>query len=140
MRRIYQLVFLLLIGFPSLAQIRNQPTQATPSLKVNGLNLDYFTPKEYIIGGTTLTGAKYLDKDVIVVLSKLTQGETIMLPGEGTANAIKNLWAQGLFDDIKLNVSKINGDTVYFDIEVVELPRLSGFEFTGISKSQKTDI
>lgn len=140
MRRIYQLVFLLLIGFPSLAQIRNQQTQATPSLKVNGLNLDYFTPKEYIIGGTTLTGAKYLDKDVIVVLSKLTTGETIMLPGEGTANAIKNLWAQGLFDDIKLNVSKINGDTVYFDIEVVELPRLSGFEFTGISKSQKTDI
>ncbi|SOD15000.1 outer membrane protein assembly factor BamA [Pedobacter xixiisoli] len=140
MRRIYQLVFLLLIGFPSLAQIRNQQTQATPSLKVNGLNLDYFTPREYIIGGTTLTGAKYLDKDVIVVLSKLTTGESIMLPGEGTANAIKNLWAQGLFDDIKLNVSRINGDTVYFDIEVVELPRLSGFEFTGISKSQKTDI
>lgn len=140
MRRIYQLVFLLLIGLPSLAQIRNPQTQATPSLKVNGLDLDYFTPKEYIIGGTTLSGAKYLDKDVIVVLSKLTQGETIMLPGEGTANAIKNLWAQGLFDDIKLNVSKINGDTVYFDIEVVELPRLSGFEFIGISKSQKTDI
>jgi len=140
MRRIYQLVFLLLIGFPSLAQIRNPQTQATPSLKVNGLGLDYFAPKEYIIGGTTLTGAKYLDKDVIVVLSKLTQGETIMLPGEGTANAIKNLWAQGLFDDIKLNVSRIVGDTVYFDIEVVELPRLSGFEFEGISKSQKTDI
>ncbi|RYF16216.1 MAG: outer membrane protein assembly factor BamA [Flavobacteriales bacterium] len=140
MRRIYQLVFLLLIGFPSLAQIRNPQTQATPSLKVNGLSLDYFAPKEYIIGGTTLSGAKYLDKDVIVVLSKLTPGETIMLPGEGTANAIKNLWAQGLFDDIKLNVARINGDTVYFDIEVVELPRLSGFEFEGISKSQKTDI
>jgi len=139
MRRIYHLVFLLLIALPSLAQIRNQQ-QATPSLKVNGLNLDYFTPKEYVIGGTTLSGSKYLDKDVIIVLSKLTTGETIMLPGEATANAIKNLWAQGLFDDIKLNVSKINGDTVYFDIEVVELPRLSGFEFTGISKSQKTDI
>ncbi len=139
MRRIYHLVFLLLIALPSLAQIRNQQ-QAAPSLKVNGLNLDYFTPREYIIGGTTLSGSKYLDKDVIIVLSKLTTGESIMLPGEGTANAIKNLWAQGLFDDIKLNVSKINGDTVYFDIEVVELPRLSGFQFTGISKSQRTDI
>ncbi|WP_199117040.1 outer membrane protein assembly factor BamA [Pedobacter sp. ASV28] len=140
MRRIYQLIFLLMIALPSLAQIRNPQTQAAPSLKVNGLSLDYFSPKEYIIGGTTLTGSQYLDKDVIITLSKLTKGETVMLPGEATANAIKNLWVQGLFDDVKLNVSKINGDTVYFDIEVVERPRLSSFEFIGISKSQKTDI
>ncbi len=129
-----------MIALPSLAQIRNPQTQAAPSLKVNGLSLDYFSPKEYIIGGTTLTGSQYLDKDVIITLSKLTKGETVMLPGEATANAIKNLWVQGLFDDVKLNVSKINGDTVYFDIEVVERPRLSSFEFIGISKSQKTDI
>jgi outer membrane protein insertion porin family len=140
MRRIYHLVFLLLIGLPSLAQIRNPQTQATPSLKVNGLDLDYFTPKEYIIGGTTLTGTKYLDKEVIIVLSKLTKGETVMLPGEATANAIKNLWVQGLFDDVQLNVSRINGDTVYFNIDVVERPRLSGFDIQGISKSQRTDI
>ncbi|TKC05677.1 outer membrane protein assembly factor BamA [Pedobacter polaris] len=140
MKRIYQLIFLLLIGSPAIAQIRNQPTQATPSLKVNGLNLDYFSPKEYIIGGTTLSGTQYLDKEVIITLSKLSKGERIILPGEATANAIKNLWAQGLFDDIQLYVTKINLDTVYFDIQVVERPRLSSFEFIGISKSQKTDI
>ena len=61
MKRIYQLIFLLLIGLPTLAQIR-QPQQQAPSLKVNGLNIDYFTPKDYIIGGTTLTGTQYLDK------------------------------------------------------------------------------
>ena len=140
MRRIYNLVFLLLIGFPSLAQIRTPQTQATPSLKVNGLSLDYFTPKEYVIGGTTLSGAQYLDKEVIIILSKLTVGETIMLPGEATSNAIKNLWDQGLFDDIKLNVSRLTADSVFFDIEVVERPRLSSFEFIGVSKSQKSDI
>ncbi|WP_169305075.1 outer membrane protein assembly factor BamA [Pedobacter cryotolerans] len=140
MKRIYQLIFLLLIGFPTIAQIRNQPQQATPSLKVNGLNLDYFAPKEYTIGGTTLSGTQYLDKEVIITLSKLTKGETVILPGEATTNAIKNLWAQGLFDDIQLNVTKLIGDTVYFDILVVERPRLTSFEFTGISKSQKTDI
>ncbi|RZL48091.1 MAG: outer membrane protein assembly factor BamA [Pedobacter sp.] len=140
MKRIYQLIFLLLIGSPAIAQIRNQPTQATPSLKVSGSNLDYFSPKEYIIGGTTLTGAKYLDTVTIIILSKLTKGERVILPGEATSNAIKNLWAQGLFDDIQLYISKIDGDTVYFDIQVVERPRLSSFEFIGISKSQKTDI
>ncbi|MES2653845.1 MAG: POTRA domain-containing protein [Bacteroidota bacterium] len=137
MKRIYQLLFLLCIGFPTVAQIR--PTAPPkPALSVSGL--DYFNPKEYIIGGTTLSGAKYVDKEVIIILSKLTPGETITLPGEGTANAIKNLWLQGLFDDVQLNIAKINGDTVYFDIEVVERPRLTSFEFEGISKSQKTDI
>lgn len=140
MKRIYQLIFLLLIGLPTMAQIRNQPTQAAPSLKVNGSSLDYFNPKEYIIGGTTLSGAKYLIEDVIITLSKLTKGERIVLPGEATSNAIKNLWAQGLFDDVQLNITKIDLDTVYFDIHVVERPRLSGFEFVGVSKSQKTDL
>jgi outer membrane protein insertion porin family len=139
MKRIYQLLFLLLIGFPALAQIRTQ-APPKPSLTVNGLDLDYFNPKEYVIGGTTLSGSQYTDKEVIIILSKLTKGEVITLPGEATANAIKNLWLQGLFDDVKLNISKIVADTVYFDIEVVERPRLSSFEFIGISKSQKTDI
>ena len=139
MKRIYYILFLLLVGFPTIAQIRN-PTQATPSLKVNGLVLDYFNPKEYVIGGTTLSGTEYLDKDVIITLSKLTKGEKVILPGEVTANAIKNLWGQGLFDDVQLYVTKIEVDTVYFDIQVVERPRLSGFEFVGISKSQKTDL
>ncbi|WP_316815993.1 outer membrane protein assembly factor BamA [Pedobacter nyackensis] len=141
MKRIYQLILLLLIGLPTMAQItRPQSNPAAPSLKVKGLELDYFNPKEYIIGGTTLTGTQYLDKEVIITLSKLTPGERVVLPGEATANAIKNLWAQGLFDDIQLDIVKIVEDTVYFDIEVVERPRLGSFEFTGISKSQKTDI
>lgn len=138
MKRIYQLLFLLCIGLSTFAQIRPQATPQRPNLNVNGL--DYFNPKEYVIGGTTLSGAKYVDKDVIIILSKLTKGEVITLPGEATGNAIKNLWLQGLFDDVQLNIDRIVGDTVYFDIDVVERPRLSSFEFVGISKSQKTDI
>ncbi|SHF83580.1 outer membrane protein assembly factor BamA [Pedobacter caeni] len=140
MKRIYQLILLLLIGLPSIAQIRPQSNPATPTLKVNGLDLDYFNPKEYTIADVTLTGAKFLDKDVIITLSKLIKGERIVLPGEATANAIKILWEQGLFDDVQLDIVKIEGDSVYFDIEVVERPRLSTFDIQGVSKSQKTDI
>jgi outer membrane protein insertion porin family len=140
MKRIYQLILLLLIGLPSMAQITRPSNAAPPSFKVKGLDLDYFNPKEYIIGGTTLTGTHFIDKDVIITLSKLIKGERIILPGEATANAIKTLWAQGLFDDVQLDIAKIVEDTVYFDIEVVERPRLSSFEISGVSKSQKTDI
>nr|WP_324372880.1 POTRA domain-containing protein [Pedobacter sp.] len=124
-----------------MAQITRPQTNPTPpSLKVNGLDLDYFNPKEYIIGGTTLSGTKFIEKDVIITLSKLIKGERVILPGEATSNAIKNLWAQGLFDDVELNIEKIVEDTVYFDISVVERPRLGSFEINGVSKSQKTDI
>ena len=132
---------MLLVGLPTMAQItRPKSNPATPSLKVSGTDLDYFQPKEYIIGGTTLSGAKFIDKEVIITLSKLIKGERIMLPGEATSTAIKTLWSQGLFDDIELNIAKIDQDTVYFDILVVERPRLSSFELNGLSKSQKTDI
>ncbi|WP_246101465.1 BamA/OMP85 family outer membrane protein [Pedobacter westerhofensis] len=141
MKRIYQLILLLLIGLPTMAQInRPKSNPVTPSLKVSGTDLDYFQPKEYIIGGTTLSGAKFIDKEVIITLSKLIKGERILLPGEATSAAIKTLWAQGLFDDVELNIAKLDQDTVYFDIKVVERPRLSSFELNGLSKSQKTDI
>jgi outer membrane protein insertion porin family len=142
MKRIYQLILLLLCGFPAVAQITRPPAaqQATPSLKVSGTDLDYFNPREYIIGGTTLSGTKYLDKDVIITLSKLIKGERVTLPGDATSNAIKTLWANGLFDDIEINITKIEEDSVFFDIQVVERPRLSSFELKGISKSQNTDI
>ncbi len=130
---------MVMTGLPAIAQIR-PITPSRPTLSVEGLNLDYFSPREYIIGSTTLVGAKHVDKDVIVILSKLMPGSEVVLPGEATATAIKNLWAQGLFEDIRINIPKINGDTVHFEIEVIERPRLSGFKFEGLSKTQEDDI
>lgn len=141
MKRIYQVVALLFLTLPAVAQIRSQQqAPQTPTYKVKGLDLDYFSPREFIIGGTVLNGTKYLDKETIIILSKLIKGERIILPGDATTSALKDLWAQGLFDDIQLSVTKIDMDTVYFAIDVVELPRLTGFEFKGVTKSQKTDI
>ena len=132
---------MLLIGLPTMAQItRPQSNLRPPSLKINGLDLDYFNPKEYIIGGTTITGTEFSDDETLVILSKLIKGERVILPGEATANAIKILWAQGLFDDIQLDIVKIVDDSVFFDIEVVERPRLASFDLSGVSKSQRTDI
>ncbi len=140
MKKIYYLIALVLFTIPAFSQIRQQPAQQMPSFKIDGLDLDYFNPREFIIGGTTIKGTQYLDNSVLIKLSKLTEGERVVLPGEVTANAIKNLWAQGLFDDIKLSISKINFDTVYFEFDVVELPRLIAFEFYGVSKSQNTEL
>lgn len=141
MKRIFQVLILVVLAAPAFAQIRPQTQPAvTPTLKVGGLDLDYFSPKEYIIGGTVVTGTQYLDKEVLITLSKLKVGEKITLPGDATSDAIKTLWAQGLFDDVQINIQKFVQDSVYFEIEVVERPRLTSVELKGISKSQRTAI
>ena len=99
-------------------------------------SLNYLNPKDYIIGGITVTGAKNLDKDVLVTISKLNKGDKINLPGEANAKVIKDMYAQNIFDDVQLYITKLNGDTVYLEIAVKELPRLSRMHITGIRKGE----
>src|SRR3546814_11923519 len=83
---------------------------------------------------------KYLDNDVLITISKLSVGNRIEVPGEAISNAIKNLWLQGLFDDVAINVKSVQGDSIFFDIAVVERPRLTRIDITGLNKSQIKDI
>src|ERR1700760_2011327 len=119
-----KLLFALLfsvISTAALAQVSSQPRQSL-SKSIPADSLSYLNPKDYIIGGITVSGTKYLDKDVLITISKLTKGDKINLPGEANASVIKNLYGQGLFDDVQLNITKMNFDTVYLEIAVHELP------------------
>ena len=71
------------------------------------LNLDYSAPKEYIIAGITVTGVKYLDNNVLIMLSGLTIGDKVRIPGDKITQAVRKLWDQGLFENIKISVSQI---------------------------------
>jgi outer membrane protein insertion porin family len=139
MNRFLIIILLLVSGTSAMAQFgRTNPSTA---IKPAGNDeLSYLNPKEYTIANTTVTGAQFLDKDVLITISKLTKGDKIMVPGDATSNAIKNLWAQGLFDDVKLNIAEIRGDSIYFEIAVVERPRLTRIELKGLRKSETEDI
>jgi outer membrane protein insertion porin family len=113
------------------------PTPARPS---SNTDLSYLNPKELIIGGTSVIGTEFLDKDVLITISKLTIGDRVTVPGDATSNAVKNLWLQGLFDDVKLNITEIRSDTVFFEIAVVERPRLTKIELLGLKKGEITDV
>ncbi len=118
-----------------MAQFGRSGTRST-----SGEDIDYFSPKEYVIAKITVSGAQFLDKDALITISKLTRGERITVPGDATANAIKNLWAQDLLDDVKLNITQIKGDSIYFDIAVVERPRLTRIDIKGLRKGQAEDV
>jgi outer membrane protein insertion porin family len=134
---LFTLLFAI-ISTVTLAQV----TQPRPSLtkSIPADSLSYLNPRDYIIGGVTVSGTKYLDKDVLVQISKLTKGDKINLPGEQNAAVIKRMYDQGLFDDVQLYITKINLDTVYLEIAVTERPRLSRLHITGIRKGEVEDL
>lgn len=139
MNRILIIIFLLISGTSAMAQFGRTgtppPRSTTPSTEISYLN-----PQEFTIGGTNVVGTQFLDKSVLVTISKLTAGDKIMVPGDATSNAVKNLWAQGLFDDVKLNVAEVRGDSIFFDIIVVERPRLTRIDLLGLKKGEVTDV
>jgi outer membrane protein insertion porin family len=125
------------ISTAALAQIRqNQPVYRSS----NADTLSYLNPKEYIIGGITITGTVHLDKDVLAQIAKVNKGDKLLLPGEASATIVKNLYKENLFDDVQLYVTRLNLDTVYLEIAIKELPRLSNLRLLGLRKSEIEDL
>ncbi|MBW7914076.1 MAG: outer membrane protein assembly factor [Taibaiella sp.] len=98
-------------------------------------------PIEYTIGGITVSGTRFLDNDLLITVSGLDVGEKIKIPNdEKITKAIRNLWEQELFSDIGISATKIVGDKIFLNINIVERPRLSKYNFRGIKKSEATEL
>ncbi|WP_257670254.1 outer membrane protein assembly factor BamA [Parapedobacter tibetensis] len=100
----------------------------------------YLNPQNYIIGSVSVSGTEYLDNDVIITISKLVVGQRIEVPSDATSNVVKNLMDQGLFDDVELYADAVREDSIFFNIHVVERPRLTRIDIEGLSKSQTEEV
>lgn len=100
----------------------------------------YSSPQQVVIAGVEIKGVRYLDRDLLIQLSGLTVGKEIYMPGEDFSTAIKKLWGQGLFSDIKIEAVRQEGNRVWIEIYLQEMPRLSDVNYFGVSKSEKDDI
>jgi outer membrane protein insertion porin family len=129
--KVFAFIFFILITLGASAQMKVGGDTTTGDLN---------SPKEYVIGNVTVTGADHMDKNVLILISGLTVGDKIQVPGQKTMEAIKNIWKQGLFEDVQVFATKIEGDKIYLNISVVERPRLSKFTFRGVSKGEATDL
>jgi outer membrane protein insertion porin family len=124
------MIFMLVQALPSNAQI-----------SVGDENvMDYSRPADYQIGGITVTGVEYLDQNVLVMLSGLTVGEQITVPGEDITDALNKLWDQGLFEDIGIYAADIQGSTIFLEIRLKERPRLSRFSLKGVNKTEADNL
>ncbi|MDD2964960.1 MAG: POTRA domain-containing protein [Bacteroidales bacterium] len=103
-------------------------------------SIDYNNPKEYSIGGVTVTGVQYLDPSVLVMVSGLQVGQSVKIPGEQITAAIEKLWKQGLFENVRIVASRFEDKVVFLEIQLTERPRLSKFSFSGVKKSEADDL
>ncbi len=101
--------------------------------------LDWAKPKEYTIAGIEVECSEFTDKNIVRLLSGLNYDDKIHIPGDDISEAIKNLWKQGLFEDVQIFLVKTIGDKAFLKIVVVEKPKLSGFSFRGNVKKNDAD-
>ena len=121
-------MFLMLSGFVLEAQ--------TVVGGGDGYDLDYLTPKTYEIGGISYEGADNFDTRVVQLVAGLQVGDRIKVPGDKVSAAVENLWKQGMFEDVQVRVSRIQGNIIFLKIVLKERPRLEKFSFTGVKKGE----
>ncbi|MDM8002012.1 MAG: POTRA domain-containing protein, partial [Bacteroidota bacterium] len=125
--RIFSLFALLLTGLIATAQTEDK-------------YVSYVYPEEYTIAGITVSGVKFLEPNALIGISGLRIGQKIEIPGEVVTAAVKKLWDQGLFSDVKITVTGKEGENIWLDIFLQERPRLSSIKFEGVRKSEETDL
>jgi len=110
------------------------------STKLNAQEGNYISGTKYLIEEISVSGNTSFNKQTIITFSGLRKGQEIIIPGEKTSNAIKKLWGSNLFSDVNIYMTKVEGKSVYLNIEVKELPSLEEVKITGIKKSKRDEI
>ncbi|MEY3241419.1 MAG: hypothetical protein RIR11_2858 [Bacteroidota bacterium] len=102
--------------------------------------VQYEKPIEYEIGGIRVLGAGYADPNALISLSGLRVGQKIRIPGQQITKAIQTLWNLKLFTDVEVVRERTQGNLVFLEIKVRELPRYMRHAFKGVKKNKHDDL
>jgi len=103
--------------------------------------VNYDSPKEYTIGGITVSGIKYLNKQALIQISGLKVGQKIRVPGDEITRSIEKLWKQGLFSDVSIGITDITvDDKIFLDIKLEERPKINKVLYKGVRSGEKEDL
>ncbi|OIN60196.1 outer membrane protein assembly factor BamA [Arsenicibacter rosenii] len=131
-----------LLPIASFAQVRvgvgAAPRAAAPT-PTNELT-NYADPKDYEIGGLTVTGTRFLDPNSLVSLSGLKVGDKIRIPGEAQGSAIRKLMDSGLLEEVELFATNVQDGKIALNFAVKERPRLFRVNFVGIRKGEQESL
>ncbi|TAJ13408.1 outer membrane protein assembly factor BamA [Marinilabiliaceae bacterium JC017] len=121
---------ILIVFFSIFTFLQVNSQNEVPNITYSGI------PHKYEIAEIVVTGVENLDPKILVNLSGLREGQVITVPGDEVSEAVKRYWDHGLFSDVKIKASKIEGRKIYLEIYLQERPRLSEINFHGLKKSE----
>ncbi|MGY0407378.1 MAG: outer membrane protein assembly factor BamA [Polaribacter sp.] len=142
-------VFLaLFFTFDATAQIQKDSLSSAKKDSLTLIKKDTISPKngtfekgkEYILGAISVTGLKKFSEETVRVFTGLRYGQTIKLPGDKLTSAIKKMYESKQFSNVDVYLSKIDGNTVYLQFDVQELPQLNKIKINGIKKSKAKEL
>ena len=118
MKKNLLIIYLLLLTGVAEAQIRLGQSRYTSQEPVNIIDLSYANPKKYRIAEIEAVGLNTLDETAIISLAGLRVDDQITVPGDAISGALKKLWGQGIIGDVKILVTKIEGDDIYLLLDL----------------------
>ncbi|MGB1042319.1 MAG: outer membrane protein assembly factor BamA [Tenacibaculum sp.] len=131
----YSYLIVFFIAFLTInAQAQDKTTKDT-----NGV-ISYEKGKEYFLGGITVTGLQKYSEQTVRIYTGLVDGQPIKLPGDKLTSAIKKLYESKQFSEVDVYLSKKDGETVYLQFDVTELPQLTDISISGVGKSKSKEL
>lgn len=111
-----------------------EPTEPLPEIEYTA------SRQTYEIADITVSGADGYEDFVVIGFSGLAVGDKIDVPGDQITKAIKRFWKQGLFSDVKIKATKIEGKKIWLNIFLQPRPRVSVVTYNGLKKSEQEDL
>ncbi len=96
--------------------------------------------KKYILGGLEVTGLQSYNEQTVKTYTGLKIGQPITIPGEEISSVIKKLWGLELFTNVKVFQTKVEGDKIFLELNILERPTLTNVKVFGIKKKKVQDI
>ena len=140
------IILFLLSSLPLLAQEADNASALSSAAdsavnKADLPKIEYtLQRKTYEIAGITVSGAESYEDFVLIGFSGLAVGDKIEVPGDQITKSIRRFWKQGLFSDVKIEATKIEGNKIWLNIALKQRPRVSEVIYNGIKKSDKEDL
>jgi outer membrane protein insertion porin family len=114
--------------------------QSLDTLRLTEPELESFEPRQYRVLGIRVQGLTTLEERDVLARFPIEVGKTLSVPGPELSDAIKRLWRQRLFSDIKVEIEQKTFEGVFLVIVVREYPVLAEIVFEGNRTYSNEDL
>jgi outer membrane protein insertion porin family len=104
------------------------------------IQLDFSEPAKYQVLGISVVGNSTISEKDILARFPIQVGQEITIPSSELSDAIKRLWKQKLFSDIRVEIDRKTFEGVFLSIKVKEYPVLTQVVFEGNSEFDEEEL